>query len=156
MLPLSIVTEFRRIEHRVTAMSGLVDNVDPIIQNVLSAQLILSGAGLVEKSVVDVLSEYGRRHGNPRLSRYVQKSVERNNSLNCEKIGKIFNHFDSDWWPEVCVATTEAERLAVDSLKTLRDKIAHGGPCGAGFTVAQGYYTKSKGFIEKMCSVILA
>lgn len=155
MLLQNITIEISRIDHRVSAMAELVDSVSPVIQNAFSSQLIISGAGLIEKSVTYLLSEYGRRHGNPMLSRYVQKSVERNNSLNCEKICNLFNHFDSGWWPELYGVTTEEERLAVDSLKTLRDKIAHGGPCGAGFSVARGYYATSKRFIEKMCTVIL-
>lgn len=152
---ITLSAEVQRIEYKVKAMEELVDSVDPIIQGVFASQLAIFGAGLVEKSVIEMLGEYGRHRGDGRLSRYVQKTVSQNNSLNCSKIEKIFGHFDPSWWERMQQVVTEPEKSAIDSLKTLRDQIAHGGQCGAGFSTVRGYYAYSKSFINKVSGIVL-
>lgn len=101
--------------------------------------LVLAGAGHVEQSVINILSEYGRLNGNPKIRRFVEKTIARNNSLNCEKIKTVTDQFDADWWIQLEATTSEVDRVAVDSLKTLRDQIAHGKRNGTGFSIVEGY-----------------
>lgn len=153
--PPILSAEINRIDSRVKAMTALLEDVDSIVQGVFASQLAIASAGLVERSVIEVLSEYGRRHGNAALSRYVQKTVARNNSLNCNKIEDILTHFNTEWWSGLAEQMTPPEKSAIDSLKTLRDQVAHGGACGAGYGTVNGYYKSVKTFVDKLCVVVL-
>ncbi len=129
--------------------------VDLNIQHVFANYLFLASAGHVEKSVRAVLSEYARRHGNDLLKRYVERSVSRQSSLNCRKIKSLTDMFNSLWWDQVLSSTSEEERDAVDSIKALRDKIAHGEHNGTGFATVDNYHTLVKRFVQTFSGVIL-
>ena len=156
MLPLRVTQNGHRIDSLVAALDATFAEVDPVIQNVFSNHVVLAGAGYVEDSVLATLSEYGRNHGNDRIARYVEKTVSRHNSLNSEKIEKILHNFDKTWWPEIVTRTAAENISAVDSLKTLRDQIAHGRPNGTGYITVRNYYVKSKRFVGDFAAIVAA
>ncbi|WP_155984359.1 HEPN domain-containing protein [Paracoccus pantotrophus] len=136
-------------------LRAAVDDADLSIQHVFSAHLVLAGAGHIESSISHILSEYARIHGNETVGRFVEKTVARNNSLNCEKIKTIVDQFNLSWWAQVEATTLQAERDAVDSLKTLRDQFAHGRRNGTGFTIVKAYFDNAKIFVQKFSVVVL-
>lgn len=156
MLPLRVISNGQRIDALLGILEATVWEVDPQIQNVYANHVVLAGAGHVESAILAILSEYGRKHGNVRISRYVERTIERNNSLNCEKIERILHQFDKDWWPEIKATTAPENIEAIDSLKTLRDQIAHGKPNGTGYTIVKQYYTNAKKFIDDFALVVTA
>lgn len=151
---LKIVSEEQRIDKLSKDLRTAAFESD-ILQHVYSSHLVLLAAGHVEQSVIAVLFEYGRAHGNSHIKRFIEKSVERNNSLNCEKIKKILDLFDPSWWPQVQALSSDAERDAVDSLKTLRDQVAHGKRNGTGFSVVDGYCKEVRSFVRKVSLVVI-
>ena len=155
MTPHEISSEMQRIDRLVAVLEKTSQEVDPVIQNVFSNHIVLAGAGLIEKSIEAILYEYSGRRGSPPLRKYVKTTVGYNNSLNCEKIERILNSFEKDWWKNIKNTTTEQERAAVDSLKTLRDQVAHGKPNGTGFVTVRDYYKLAKSFVAKICMEII-
>jgi succinate dehydrogenase flavin-adding protein (antitoxin of CptAB toxin-antitoxin module) len=154
MLPLSVSQNGQRIDALVTTMDEAVVDLDNRIQNVLANHIVLAASGYVEQAVIHVLAEYGRQHGDGRISRFIDKNVSRNNSLNCEKIEKILDQFDKAWWPSIVDRTAPQNIAAVDSLKTLRDQIAHGRPNGTGYITVKDYYSKAKRFISDFAHIV--
>jgi len=154
MLPLRVTQNISRIDDLIKTMDQTVSDVEPRIQNVFANHIVLAGAGFVEDSILATLSEYGNRHGDPKIARFIEKSVARNNSLNCEKIQQILNHFDKDWWPTIRGRTDIKNLSAIDSLKTLRDQIAHGKPNGTGYITVKDYYSNTKRFVFDVAAVI--
>lgn len=155
-MPLPQITrEEQRLDSLAQDLHSLVDDADLNIQHVFSNHLVLAGAGHVEKSVHDILSEYGRIHGNQAIERFVAKTVLRNNSLNCDKIKSVSDQFDPEWWRQIEQTTSSEERDSVDSLKNLRDQIAHGHHNGTGFNTVNGYLKNAKTFIQKFSLVVL-
>lgn len=122
-----MISEIRAARDKIAAQYVLVqaelDKVDVRLQTVFANQMAIRSAGLVEKSVQLILAEYARRRSNEVLANFISKHVAWENSLNCEKIQKLLDRFDKDWWPKTFQATTEEGRLAVDSLKTIRDQL---------------------------------
>jgi hypothetical protein len=123
-------------------------------QHVYTSYLVVRGAGLIEVAVRDILQSYATRRGSPELSKFVVAMVARENSLSCEKLERIFGRFSPDWWGGIRAVTTEPERSAVDSLKTLRDQFAHGQANGTGFAIVENYYNLTKVFILKISNHI--
>lgn len=155
MPPLLITREEQRLDKLSADLRGAVNDADLSLQHVFSSHLVLAGAGHVEQSVINILSEYGRLNGNPKIRRFVEKTIARNNSLNCEKIKTVTDQFDADWWIQIEATTSEVDRVAVDSLKTLRDQIAHGKRNGTGFSIVESYYKSSKSFVRAFSAVVL-
>lgn len=125
------------------------------LQSVFSQYLIIKGSGLIELCVKEVVAEYARRYSNNQIKSYLVKSVSYENALNCNKIKMIFDRFSSDWWSRIEAATSNSERSAVDSIKTLRDQIAHGGQNGTGFSTVEQYYINVKRFSEAVCNELI-
>lgn len=146
-------------EQRLAKLSAdlkvAVDDADLALQHVFSSHLVLASAGHVEKSTIHILSEYARQRGDTKLGRFVDKAVSRNNSLNCEKIKKILDMFDPEWWDQLEHSTGVDVRDSVDSLKTLRDQIAHGHRNGTGFSVVNNYYLHSTQFVRSLSMVVV-
>ncbi|SHJ06079.1 HEPN domain-containing protein [Wenxinia saemankumensis] len=136
-------------------MAKLIPDVDFAVQSVFANQLALLAAGLVEETVSKVLSEYGRKKGDPKISRYITKSVEHQNSLSCEKIKLTLDKFDGGWWDQLEDRVKDSDRAAIDSLKAIRDKVAHGRPNGTGFSVVGSYYSSIKRFAREFDQLIL-
>ena len=154
MLPSKVSDNIRRIDTLVQNLGQTVDDVDPLVQNVFANHVVLAGAGLVENSVIAILAEFSLKCGCQPLSSYVERTVGFNNSLNCNKIRQILDRFDNTWWADVKKLTSPASRSAVDSLKTLRDKVAHGKPNDTGFTTVKGYYAEAKIFVQCLNDVV--
>lgn len=154
MLPLRVTQCENRIDALLTTMDATVGDVDPRIQSVFANHVVLAGAGYVEEAVLATLSEYGRRHGDAKIARFIEKSVSRYNSLNCEKIESVLRQFDKEWWPAIEARTTIENISAIDSLKTLRDQIAHGKPNGTGYMTVKDYYSRAKQFAVDLAAVV--
>ena len=129
---------------------GVEDRIQPIF----SKHLIIAGSGLIENAVSTILYEYCQSRSNQQIQRFVSKSVGRLNTLSCKKIEELLNRFDKEWWKKVENQTSKDVRDSVDSLRNVRNQIAHGNHNGTGYTVAKQYYRDAKIFINVIEKVI--
>lgn len=155
MTPHSVIQYEQRLENLLPVLRAEANACAMNMQHVYSGYLALRGAGLVELALREVMGEYAVQRGSQEIRNFVRHHVNRENSLNCDKIEKILNRFSSVWWGAISASATAAETAAIDSLKTLRDEIAHGGINGTGFSTVEGYYTAAKSFVRKVDSVII-
>lgn len=132
-----------------------LEKVDLIIQPLIAGNMIIRSAGFVERSVKHILFHYAKDRSNREIASFISKSIDRENSLNCEKIERILNRFDDRWWPAIREGTTYSSRSSIDSLKDLRDTIAHGGSNGTGLATVQSYFNGATQVIQKMTEEIL-
>ena len=121
---------------------------DEMVQGLCANKLTLLASGLVESASKLTLMEYARRNANPNFVRYVDKSVGRLNSLGTEKLKKLFGQFDPHWWDEIEALLGSRVAQDIDSLKAIRDKVAHGQENGTGFNVISGYYQSARKYAE--------
>jgi hypothetical protein len=124
-------------------------------QHVYSSYLVVRAAGLVEFAVTEILAAYAAQHHSPEVQNFVRRALSYENSLNCQKIEKIFGRFSGLWWPGIRGMTSEEQRAAVDSLKTLRDQFAHGQTNGTGYAIVETYYARAKEFVRNMSDFLL-
>ncbi|WP_407936853.1 HEPN domain-containing protein [Jiella pelagia] len=146
--------ELRSEKDRITSLFILMKkdliSLDSRLQSAFAGYMIVQSSGFIERSVSALLGEYGSRRSNAEISRFLQKTVERENSLNCEKIEKILSRFQKSWWPNISLDLEAGVTEAVDSLKTLRDQIAHGRTNGTGLLVVEGYFVKAVTLVERL------
>jgi len=155
VLPPSVTSRIQTTDNLLAQMNSVALGLDPQVQSALASLLAMRAAGLIENGVKDVLTHYGQINGNERIKRYVYETISYENSLNCAKIKTVLNRFDPDWWPDIDALLTNAERAAVNSLKGIRDRVAHGNAPGAGYVTIRDYYGECKTFIEKVGNRIL-
>jgi hypothetical protein len=155
MLPLSVSQYQQRLDSTLVYVRAQAAICPMNMQHVYSSYLVVKTAGLVEVAVRDILGEYARQRGNVELQRYISAMIERENSLNCEKIERLFLRFAPNWWTDLTVAIPIAQREAVDSIKTLRDQFAHGKPNGTGFAIVDGYYALTRSFVQSVSNYII-
>lgn len=156
MLPLRVTSLAQSCDNTVQQLDRLVVDADLVVQSVFSNHVVLLAAGFVEQSISIILTEYTRNRSQPQIVAYVGRNVARLNSLNCEKTERLLNSFDRSWWPRIQEVTRAQCFEAVDSLKNLRDQIAHGRPNGTGFRTVSEYFTDAKGFVNGVSQVILS
>jgi hypothetical protein len=153
--PLRIVQYYQSFESQLVALRAQANSCALSFQHVYSSHAALKASGLVELGVREILGEYARRNSNRAVKNFVENVVEWENSLNCEKIEKLLNRFDSTWWPSVRGRTTLSQQSAINSLKTLRDQYAHGKYNGTGYLIVEGYYFDAKQFVLEMADQIV-
>lgn len=142
------------VDHTISAMDKVIWDVDDRIQTVFSKHVVLAGAGLIENAVSTILYEYCKNNSNRQIQRFVSRSVERQNSLNCQKIREILDGFDKEWWLKLKEKAPKKLILSVDSLKTLRDQVAHGEHNGTNYSTVRGYFDDAKKFIGILEEVV--
>jgi hypothetical protein len=154
-----MLVEIRSRRDRISSQFALIeaekDKVDVRLLSLFANQMALRCAGLVEKSVQLILAEYARRRANPEIARFVQRQAEWENSLNCEKIEKLLDRFNKDWWRDIEASTTEESRLAIDSLKNIRDQLAHGGENGTGLVSILSYHIASSQLVDQLSALLI-
>ena len=153
---ISLSAERDRISSLFSLCQNESQNVDIKSLSIFSQFMAVKSAGFVELTVQHTLSEYGRQRGNSEISRFVLTSAERLNSLNCVKIEAFLQRFDQDWWSEVCLKVSDEHLSAIDSLKTIRDQVAHGKHNGTGLTVIKKYFDSVVFFSKEFQDIILS
>lgn len=148
MLPQDVRSEVDRIRSQFKQYTDLCDKSDFSLHPVYANYMVLKSAGFLESSIRSILAEYARRHSNQQIMRFLIKTVERENSLNCEKISKIICKLDSNIWNSVESKVEIESKEGVDSLKTIRDQVAHGKHNGTSIRTVSQYFENSLGVVE--------
>ena len=89
------IIEADSIEYQFNRFNALSRDVDIDILPILSNHMVLRVAGLVENAIQVIFSEYCRRHSNREISSFIKRTINRENSLNTEKIKNVIEKLDS-------------------------------------------------------------
>jgi RiboL-PSP-HEPN len=154
MLPANVASNRSRIDSIIAQMDLSIHSADMRIQNVFSSHLVILASGHIEISVREIVSSYVNRRTNPKINKFILKTLERENSLNCDKICKILDKFDPIWKDQLAISALASEKEAVDSLKTLRDQIAHGKANGTGYMIVKQYFQEGCKYLVKLNQII--
>lgn len=149
MIP-QIAAEKDRIKALYPKLKTIIDDADPWVQHVCSNHLILKSTGFLENSFKVILNEYCRTRSDDRIRKYVTHNAARMNSLNCQKLKNFFDTLDPEFWEKIEESCGDSDLAAVDSVKNIRDKIAHGNHDGTGIITANDYFQGICRFIDCM------
>lgn len=112
-------------------------------------------AGFVEFSLQQTIYEYAQKRANSEIAEYILTRANYLNSLNCKKIREFLGGFSSTWWPEIETLSGAKIIGSVDSLKNVRDDVAHGKNNGTGLTTIKQYFSDCVVFSGHLQDVIL-
>ncbi len=110
--------------------------------------------GFFEQAVQTALGDFAKRCAHNDVSNYVDSTLAWEGSINREKLSKILKRFNESWYEAVELIATDSEKNAVDSIKELRDKLAHGVDNGTGYGTIKGYHQQTRAYVERLLQVL--
>jgi hypothetical protein len=116
------------------------------VQAFLARSLVILASSYIELAVREVVGEFCRQRSAPAIANFVRVAISSENSLNCRKIESILGRLGLDFQSRLRPLLGDEEQAAIDSLKALRDQIAHGGDNNTGYIVITRYFKAVENF----------
>ena len=149
--PAQIVALETKLTYSVTKFDSLTDIY---LQSHLAKYLIIITAGYFEQVVQSSLTNYARPRAQGEIVNYVDTTLAWEGSINRNKLERILARLDISWFKALEAAALDAEKQAVDSVKDLRDQLAHGNDNGVGYGTARGYHFLVRGYASRLIGVL--
>jgi hypothetical protein len=111
--------------------------------------LCVRTAGLVEKGIQEIYTEFVERTSAPQAANYARSRLKTIQNPNASKITVVAHSFDSHW--AVALETfllEEGRKDAIDSIMANRHKIAHGENVGITIVRISEYFEKAIEVLE--------
>nr|VFK51591.1 MAG: hypothetical protein BECKTUN1418E_GA0071001_10068 [Candidatus Kentron sp. TUN]VFK54034.1 MAG: hypothetical protein BECKTUN1418F_GA0071002_103617 [Candidatus Kentron sp. TUN]VFK60102.1 MAG: hypothetical protein BECKTUN1418D_GA0071000_11163 [Candidatus Kentron sp. TUN] len=135
-------TAFERIGH--------VDSDNPELQSDLARYLCILVSGYLEKAVAALLLKHAKQSGGPTLQRFVGETTKRPMNLNAQRLQELLGSFDPDWRSKLKSFLVDERKAAVNSVASLRNRIAHGETVGVTYQQISGYYAQVWKVVDKI------
>lgn len=143
------------LEARIDYLISKIDaQADIFLQSHLGRYLLILTAGYFEQAVQSALTQFTQARAQPQIVNYISTSLGWEGSINRDKLGRILDRFDRAWFIQLESATTDAEKNALDSVKELRDQLAHGVDNGTGYGVIKSYHQLVRSYVGHLLTVL--
>lgn len=127
---------------------------DVYLQSHLARYLIIVTAGYFEQAVQSSLTNFTRPRAQIQIANYVDTTLAWEGSINRNKLERILARFDRTWFLNLEARALDAEKQAVDSVKDLRDQLAHGNDNGIGYSTARTYHFLVRDYVSHLIDVL--
>lgn len=124
------------------------------LQSVASDFLYVASAGLVEKGVQSILGAYARENSSESVASYVVDQLGYLTSLNSRDVANLLGSFDMGWKREIDEQVEQEVKDSVNTIKAVRNNIAHGESNSSGFGAALKCYGNAKIFLERVSVIV--
>jgi len=146
--------EVRRLESQLDAtflrIRAIESGVDIEVQSDFARYLCVLVSGYLEKAVAELVLDHARRSGGPTLQRFVEYKTRRFTNANSRRLLDLLGSFHPDWRRELEAFMVDDIKDAVDSVVSLRHRIAHGGTVGVTYQRIGGYYERVKKVVGRV------
>lgn len=152
--------EVARLEKRLDATFQRIKifgaTADIEVQSDFARYLCVLVSGYLEKAVAELVLEHARRNSRVSLQRFVEYKTRHFMNANCQKLTELLGGFDPEWRRGLEQFLVDDIKDAVDSVVSLRHRIAHGGTGDVTYQRILGYYERIKkvvNHIGALCGV---
>lgn len=144
--------EVSRLKQRLDSTFQRVKGAefDPELQSDFARYLCVLVSGYFEKAVSELVLEHARKAGGPSLQRFVEARTRRFTNANAARVLDLLGSFDADWQRTMSSHLVDELRDAVNSVVSLRNRIAHGNSVGLTYQRISEYYIR----VEKVINLI--
>ncbi|RTM14530.1 MAG: hypothetical protein EKK33_05085 [Bradyrhizobiaceae bacterium] len=149
--PAQIAALETKLTYSVTKFDALTDIY---LQSHLAKYLIIVTAGYFEQVVQSSLTNYARPRAQSEIVNYIDTTLSWEGSINRRKLERILARFDSAWFTALEAIALDAEKQAVDSVKDLRDQLAHGNDNGIGYGTARTYHFLVRNYASRLIQIL--
>ncbi len=154
-MPSSVVQSHRAKTKDLADLCQRCANEDDTrIQGYLAKYLAIMASAYIEISLKEELAAFCQKRSHPVITEFVKTTVSYENSMGCTKLESVLCKFDKRLWDELKLKLSEEELLSIDSLKALRDQIAHGRDNNTGYLVITRYFNAITDFPDKLAAAL--
>lgn len=134
---------------QITRMQGRLDATflrapapaaDLEFQSDFAKYLCVLVSGFFENAITALILDYVERRSSPEVTLYVERQLRYWTNPNTEKIINLLSSFDVTWGKEATQYLVDARKESLNSLVSLRHKIAHGESVGTSLYQIKEYY----------------
>ena len=148
---LSIETAFKRA-HQLDPTNSGHDHHE--LQADLARYLCILTAGYIETAITEICVEYSKSIGDGRLHNFVLAKTKRNTNFDHTKILGFLGSFESSWKVKMRTFLKDEYKDSVNSVYSLRNKVAHGDSVDITLARIQGHFNNVKVVIEKVSEIV--
>lgn len=162
MLPHKAESIIRALDSKVKLLDDTLNTLESCntfsqsiqVQAIASNYLAIAACGLVEVVVQEILYDFTRNNSSPKTASYVRSKLNWVITLNCPKIDALLRAFDPEWGILFNEKTSDRQKYAINSLRNLRNQLAHGKHNGTGYPTVRRYYEDSKCALRILANIV--
>lgn len=115
---------------------------DLVLQSQLARYLCILTVGLVEQTLQAMAVQYSEKHARTEVTAYVSQAVEYVQNPNFERVRQFCGAFSSAWQDKFDQRVLDDARVALNSVHSIRNTLAHGEEYALSFGVMYDYYKR--------------
>ena len=134
--------EVSRLRRRLDATLSRAPNstADIEVQADFAKYFCVLVSGFLENAVIALLLDVAERRSAPEIAYFVERQLDWWTNPNAEKIAKLLGDFNPDWRLDAETYLVDERKATVNSLVSLRHRIAHGESVGTSLGQVTAYY----------------
>jgi hypothetical protein len=134
--------EVHRLRTRLDATFSRVPgpSSDIEVQSDFAKYLCVLVSGFLENSIVALMLDFVERRSAPEITSHVERSLGYWTNPSAEKIKQLLGSFSTDWHRDLESYLVDERKDSVNSIVTLRHKIAHGESVGTSLSQVKAHY----------------
>lgn len=149
--PIQILSLESKLDYSVSKFDA---TSDIYLQSHLARYLVIMTAGYFEQVVQASLTGFAQSRAHNQIVNYVDTTLSWEGSINRNKLERILGRFDKTWFSAVEARAQDPQKRAVDSVKDLRDQLAHGNDNGIGYSTARTYHFLVREYASHLLNIL--
>lgn len=149
----AVATLQSRLDATFGRAGGLGDDAELLSD--FARHLCVLVSGFLEEAVRELLMEHVRRQSSPTVQRFVESRLSRFTNAKSQRLVELLNSFDQTWGSELEAFLADEYKDAVNSLISLRHRIAHGHFVGITLSRVSDYYSRVKRVVDCVADLAL-
>lgn len=141
---MQLIAEVDEIFKRAEAQS------DMEVQSDYAKYLVIRLGGLVEQVVTEIVLTHVGGQASATVLSHTTWRMKRFQNPDVERVVGLVKSFDRRWGEELDDVISKSEREALGSVRTQRNRIAHGQPSTVSLVQAKGYFTEIKTMLGRV------
>ncbi|MBI4970103.1 MAG: hypothetical protein HZC25_18465 [Rhodospirillales bacterium] len=133
---------------------AIASSSDLEVQSDYAKYLCVLVSGFLENAITELIVYYAQNRSAPEVSNFVEKQLDHWTNPNTEKIAQLFGQFSSDWFKVITSQLVDEKKDCINSLVSLRHKIAHGESVGTSLSQIKKYYKTVQDVVEFLSDIV--
>jgi len=148
--------EVIRLQRRLDVTLGRAPaaTADIEVQSDFAKYFVILVSGFLENALTTLLLDAAQRRSAPEIALFVERQLEYWTNPNCERLVQLLGSFSPDWRQAAESHLIDERKAAINSLVSLRHKIAHGESVGTTLGQVKGYYATVLDVVEFLTDLV--
>ncbi len=134
--------QVRRLQQRLENTLGRAPGptTDIEVQADFAKYFCILVSGFIENAIIALILDFAQKRSSLEVALYIERQLNYWANPNCEKIIQLLGGFSQNWRDHAEKYLVDEKKDSVNSLVSLRNKIAHGESVGTSLSQIKGYF----------------